>query len=192
MVQVAGSAAVAGVLMLVVGFMLGLAGISDSAVYNNSVTVFNWTMRCGGIAMFAIAVLAFLGWRPILAIDTVIAVGAGLLMMGAALIWLISGDFVNGVLILLFGGMFVRSGLSSWALFRWSSFLVSACVADSVLAAEERSVVGPARGEGLMASLRARKRTETKDGRVVMPKAGEPEPEGFLADLGRSCEDDKR
>jgi hypothetical protein len=193
MAQVAGSAAIAGVLMVLVGFWLGLTGISNSEVYNHSVTVFNWTMRIGGIAMFVIAALAYLGWRPVLAIDTVIAVTTGLLMVGVGLIWLINSDLLNGVLVLLFGGMFVRSGLNSWTLFRGSSPPEPASVVDPVPASvEERPISDRNEGEGLAASLRAaRKRTEAKAERVAIPKAEEPDPEGFLADLGRSTDDDK-
>src|SRR3972149_3503073 len=94
MMQVAGSAAVAGVLMVLVGFWLGLFAGSDSSIHSYSVDAFNWTMRVGGIAMFVIAVLAYLGWRPVLAIDGVIAVGVGLLMIAVALIWLGVGDLL--------------------------------------------------------------------------------------------------
>ncbi len=188
MVQVAGSAAFAGALMLLVGFWLGLKGVSPSEIYNHSVTVFNWTMRVGGIVMLVIAALAYAGWRPVLAVDVIFAGAVGVVMIGVGLIWVVNGDSLHGILVLLFGGLFVRSGLNSWSLLQARPTQRSE--SEPARSLEDASPSDRlAGGENLAASLRsARKRM---DERVTMPKPDEPEPEGFLADLGRSCEDDK-
>lgn len=192
MAQVAGSAGIAGALMVLLGFWFfrTLVGTSESPIYNISITVFLVLLRGGGILMLAIAAAAYAGWRPILAIDGIATTLMGVLMVVIAIIWIAKSD-LDGVFMLLFGGLFVRSGLNSWRLFRCSRAAEPAVAVDAAPPVVEQKPIAEASGrEGLAASLRAaRKRTEAKDERVAMPKAGEPDPEGFLADLGRSSED---
>ena len=171
--SVAFSAFVAGVLMVLVGFWLGLEGLSKSNVYNASVTVFNWLMRIGGIAMLIVAAMAYLNWRPILAFDAAAAVVIGGMMVLISLVWIMNNDLIQGVVILFFGGMFVKAGIQSWLMFRGTP----ARSADTPPAREEEPKA-PSPG-----------RLPSKH-RVTPPKPGEPEPEGFLADIGRSKEID--
>ena len=195
MMQVAGSAAFGGMLMVLLGFWFfrDLVGASDSVVYNLSITIFLWTMRAGGTAMLVIAALAYLGWRPILAIDGVIASLTGVIMLATALIWVVNRD-LDGVLMLVFGGLFVRSGMQSWALFRSARPPeLERSIAEAPAPVDEHIAGGTSAGEGLLAGLLAsRKRADKQEERVVMPKHDEPAPEGFLADLGRSSEEEKR
>ncbi len=198
MAQVAGSAGIAGALMVLLGFWFfrTLVGASESPIYNSSITVFLVLLRGGGILMLVIAAAAYAGWRPVLAIDGVATTLMGGLMVVIAIIWIAKSD-LDGVFMLLFGGLFVRSGLNSWRLFRCSRAAEPAISVDAAPPVvedgpEARPIAEASGRPGLATSLRAaRKQTEAKNERVAMPKASEPDPEGFLADLGRSSEDGK-
>jgi hypothetical protein len=171
--SVAFSAFFAGVLMVLVGFWLGLEGTSKSGTYNTSVTVFNWLMRIGGIAMLIVAAMAYLNWRPILAFDAAAAVVIGGMMVLVSLLWIANNDLIQGVVVLFFGGMFVKSGIQSWLMFRGTP-----ARSKDTPSATEQETKAPSPGR-----LPPRHR-------VTPPKPGEAEPEGFLADLGRSKEKD--
>lgn len=171
--SVAFSALFAGVLMMLVGFWLGLKGVSESSVYNVSVAVFNWLMRVGGVTMLMIAALAYLNWRPVLVCYAAVATAIGGIMLLISLLWLANNDIIDGVLVLFFGGMFVKSGVQSWYAFRGP---LDQSVGTSSAAQRETKTSSPGR--------------EAPKRRVTPPKPGEPEPDGFLADLGRSKEED--
>ena len=171
--SVAISALFAGVLMVLVGFWLGRKGIAESSVYNTSVTVFNWLMRIGGIAMLIVAAMAYLNWRPILVFDAAASVVIGGLMVLVSLLWIANNDLIQGIVVLFFGGMFVKSGVQSWYAFRGTP--VQSAGTSSATQQETRTP-----SPGRMAPKH----------RVTPPKPGEPEPDGFLADLGRSKEKD--
>jgi len=180
--QVAFSALVAGVLMILVGFWMGLQGVSQSEVYNTSVTAFVWLMRVGGISMLLVALLAFVGWERVLALDAVLAtvIGAGMALV--ALLWLANSDLINGVLILVFGGLFVRSGTQSWQAFRSLGLTSSEPVPPQAPAEPEADV--PTTRPWLRRHKRDTRADEEE--RVRMPEPDESTPEGFLADLGKS------
>jgi hypothetical protein len=178
--QVAFSALVAGVLMVLVGFPMGLQGTSRSEVYNTSVTAFVWLMRGGGISMLLVAVLAFVGWERVLALDAVLATVIGAGMAIVALLWLANSDLVSGVLILVFGGMFVRSGIQSWQAFR--SLGPKSMEPEAPPTPPEPNTDIPTTRPW----LRREKRDPQTDERVRMPAPDEAGLEGFLADLGKS------
>jgi len=171
--SVAFSALFAGVLMMLVGFWLGLKGVSESSAYNASVTVFNWLMRVGGIVMLMVAAMAYLNWRPILAFDAAASMVIGGLLVLVSLLWIANNDLIQGVVVLFFGGMFVKSGVQSWYAFRGP---LDQSAGSSSAAQRETKASSPGR--------------EAPKRRVTPPKPGEPEPDGFLADLGRSKEED--
>ncbi len=89
-------------LFLYVGFGMSLVGVSQHAVYNNSVAAFTWGARVIGIALLVVAGLSFTGMAFALILDAIVAVIAalGCLIIGG--IWVAYGD-ASGWLILLFG-----------------------------------------------------------------------------------------
>ncbi|MBP7933460.1 MAG: hypothetical protein KA354_02320 [Phycisphaerae bacterium] len=107
-------ALIAGALMLIIGIWFERVGASDSDFYNNSVEVFNWIMRIGGVAMLIVAALAWTGWRGAFLVDAVASGLVGLALGIEALIWLSQGDIPNGVLVLIFALMFLNSARHSW------------------------------------------------------------------------------
>jgi hypothetical protein len=77
------------------------------------------------------------------------------------------------VVILFFGGMFVRAGVQSWLTFRGPPARSTDAAPATV---QETKAPSPGR--------------LSPKQRVAPPRPGEPEPEGFLADLGRTEEKD--
>ncbi len=189
MMQVAGSAAIAGIIMVLLGFWFfrDLVGTSESSVYNISITAFLLTIRVGGVALLVVAALEYMGVGLALVIDAFLTGLAGILLLATAIVWGLNGD-IDGLFLLIFAVILLRAAMSGWRLFR-SPVLAPAEAGE---APDSDGQVQPNRLENtqnLAVSLRsARKRT---DERVAMPNSDEPEPEGFLADLGRSSEDDK-
>lgn len=104
-------------LFLYVGFLLGLKGVHESAVYNGSVTALVWMARVVGIGLVLVAALAWARIRYAAAVDlgfSLIA-AAGCLIIGA--IWLSFGD-MNGVLVLLFGLLNAVAARAAWRAIR--------------------------------------------------------------------------
>ena len=108
---------ISALLFLYIGFGLRLTGVSDSALYNGSVTVFVWLARIIGIGLLIVAGLAYI--RLPFAAPLSFAMGllatAGCLAIGA--IWLVHGDG-SGLLILLFGVLNGGSTRSAWVAWR--------------------------------------------------------------------------
>jgi hypothetical protein len=117
MSEIAFSAAIGAALMLFAGFYLNMRGIGDSAFYNLSVNGFTWMMKIGGGLMGLVALLLWAGVRPVLAADAVLTLGIGGLMIAIGGVWLVNGDF-EGLLLLIFAAVFIRSGWGSWIVYR--------------------------------------------------------------------------
>jgi hypothetical protein len=122
MAQTAWSALIGGGLLLLFGLYYWnaeLTGISDSSIYNAFVDVMVWTLVVGGVLNLISAAVLFLGWRSALAADGIIAVATGGMLMLIGLVRMVH-HFSDGsldlqaILLLVFGGMFIRSGLGSW------------------------------------------------------------------------------
>lgn len=120
MSEIAFSAFIGAALMLYVGFGMNLSGVSDSAFYNGSVAAFTWTMKIGGIAMGAVALLLWAGLRPALLVDAVLAAAIGAVLMGTGLVWMANGD-MQGILNLVFGVLFLGAAKTSWQAHRFAS-----------------------------------------------------------------------
>lgn len=195
--EIASSAAIGAALTLFAGFYLDLEGISDSRFYNGSVGLFTWTMKVGGVLMGLGAVLLWMGVRPALAIDAVLAMGIGAIMVAVGGIWLGYRDF-QGFLLLIFGAMFIRSGWGSWMAGR------PVVARPAVELERELDRAGapppvPPVDENVRQSARERLLAGKKDETAAAaaaersrppaipeaPRAEEPPPEGFLAQLGR-------
>lgn len=172
----AGSALVAGLVMVAFGYYAAFTGTSESALYNGSVVVFNWVMRIGGVAMLLVALLFFLNWRPALLLDAACSVLIGLGMLGIGLIWLFNGDGLHGILVMVFGGLFVRSAARNWGSCRGPGWMKT-----NTAGLQQPADPGPvsdSRSDPPMHSDTVHQAgVETTD-----------EPEGFLAGLGRTDE----
>lgn len=101
-------------LFLWVGFGLGLVGVSESAFYNASVTVFVWTARIVGIGLLMVAALVYARVPGALMLDLVMGAlaAASCLIVGA--IWVAYGTMVNGVLLLIFGAYNANAVRGAW------------------------------------------------------------------------------
>ena len=122
--QVAFSALFGGGLLAIFGLYFwrgGLTADTNSSLYNASVALMVWVPLIGGPLMLAGAALLFVGLRPALLIDALLTVTIGGLLLLSGLVQvgysLQKGllDF-EGLLLLIFGGMFLRSGMGSWRL----------------------------------------------------------------------------
>ena len=106
-------------LFLWVGFGLGLAGVSDSALYNTSVAAFTWGARAVGVGLLLVAALTFFRVPFVLVIDLIVSfiAAGGCLIVGV--IWILHDDR-SGFLLLLFGVFNFGAARSSWVRFRQS------------------------------------------------------------------------
>lgn len=105
-------------LFLYVGFWLGLTGISDSALYNGSVTALTWGARVVGIGLLITVAMTYFRVPGALTLDLGLAAlaAAGCLVIG--LIWLAFSD-MQGILLLLFGLLNGSAAKSAWQ--RWQA-----------------------------------------------------------------------
>lgn len=103
-------------LFLFVGFAMGLVGISESALYNGSVTALVWGARVIGIGILVVMALEYLRLGLAIVLDLMIAVLATVLCLVVGLIWIISTD-LQGFLLLLFGLLNGSTALAAWQ--RW-------------------------------------------------------------------------
>jgi hypothetical protein len=92
----------------------GLQGVSDSKLYNASVTTAVWTFLIGGVVLLAGAILCSIGLWPGLLIDAVANLLIGLLLLASGAIWLVWGD-LSGALIGLFGLISMNAARASWS-----------------------------------------------------------------------------
>jgi hypothetical protein len=101
-------------LFLYVGFGLGLTGISESAVYNGSVTALVWGARGIGIGLLVALGLTYLRVPGVALLDFVLAglATVGCLIIGV--IWLVYSD-IQGVLLLLFGLLNASAARQAWS-----------------------------------------------------------------------------
>jgi hypothetical protein len=103
-------------LFLYIGFGLGLVGISDSALYNGSVTALVWGARVVGIGSLLVILLNLLHVPHVVLFDLLLS---GLATAGCAavgLIWMTHND-MQGILLLLFALLNAGSARSAW--YRW-------------------------------------------------------------------------
>ena len=99
-------------IFLYLGFGLGLEGISESRVYNLSVSAFVWIARIVGVGLVAVVVLArFAPWaagRLHVALSAVASVGC----VTVGVVWLAHAD-VQGLLVAILG-LLCSGPLVSW------------------------------------------------------------------------------
>jgi hypothetical protein len=172
--QTAISAAIAAVLMLFFGFTYGFEGEIEPTAYSISQAVFLATLRIGGILMVLSALLLVLGVRSALLLDAIFAGLIGVALLGVGIVWIAIGIIaIDSVLLVLFGGMFLHSARQSWLghrdLMRTDDAMqyvsASPAAAPSIEPDETAAAIEPDNS------------TESSD--------------GYLAELGRSDEDDR-
>lgn len=155
--RVAGSAAIGGGLLLLFGFYYhssGLIGVTDSALYNASVTGKVWLLLIGGTLSLASAGVLTAGWTFSLAVDACVAIliGSCMATLGvyqAAYSLGHGGLDFEAILMLIFGGMFIHSGWRSWVLHTQTAGATHAAPGPMAAAV-------PANVEGLKESARDR------------------------------------
>ncbi len=108
------SAAVAAALMILFGFYY-LGKPTGTGLFPLSALGFYYTLRIGGIAMAAIAVGSFVGFRPVLLVDAIVSVAIGVLFVLTGIGMLLGGGGAfQTILSIVFGGMFFSAGVRNW------------------------------------------------------------------------------
>jgi hypothetical protein len=114
-------AAIGAAFLLYFGF-LHLAEPTGSDLFNRANSVFYHTLRFGGLAMAAVALWSMLGQGITLAVDAVITVVIGGLLILTGLATAVDGgDMMQTIINVVCGGMFISSGLHNWKDYRFLS-----------------------------------------------------------------------
>ena len=117
--QNAWSAGIAAILLIVFGFYY-LGRPTGTGLFERSALIFFFTLRVGGIALAAIAVGSVLAYRPVLVIDAVVSVAIGVAFALTGVGMLVGGGgTLQTVLQVVFGGMFISSGVRNWREYFW-------------------------------------------------------------------------
>lgn len=113
------STAIGAALLLYFGFMQ-LDFSTGAGLFETSANVFIYTLRIGGIALMAMALFLWAGWRPALLLDGLASIPIGILMVLCSVGMMAGGGGfgLNNVIILFCGVMFVSSGRNSLRLRR--------------------------------------------------------------------------
>jgi hypothetical protein len=108
---------ISALLFLYIGFWLRPVGMSDSELYNGSVTAFVWMARIVGIGLLVVAGLTYARLPSVNGLDFVLAslATAGCVATGA--IWIAYGDTM-GFLLLIFGVLNGSSARAAWRIWR--------------------------------------------------------------------------
>lgn len=115
--QNAYSAGFAAALMLAFGWY-GFDWSTGNDLFSMAANVFLGTLRFGGVAMGAVALLSMSGQRNALAVDFVVSCLCGIGMAGGGLGMIIDGGGgINPILAGIFGVMFVSAGIRNGSLY---------------------------------------------------------------------------
>ncbi len=112
--QNAASAGIPALLMVYFGF-LALARPAGPGLFNWAALAFYCTLRIGGVLMALTAVWSLTGRRSVLLVDGVVSIAIGALFVLSAMGMLIDGGgaFTSGLYV-VFGIMFISSGVRNW------------------------------------------------------------------------------
>ncbi|MCG3126462.1 MAG: hypothetical protein CHACPFDD_01298 [Phycisphaerae bacterium] len=105
-------------LFLYIGFVAGLEGISNSALYNGSVTAFTWGARFVGVGLVVIGALSAARIAAVAYLDVLVSFVAAAGCLAVGLIWLLYGD-MQGLLVLLFGALNGSALSAAWTRAQW-------------------------------------------------------------------------
>ncbi|MFH1108133.1 MAG: hypothetical protein V1790_02900 [Planctomycetota bacterium] len=107
-------AAIGAAFLLYFGF-LHLAEPTGTDLFNRANWVFYHTLRLGGLAMGVIAAWSLFGHSITLAVDAVVTVAIGALLVLTGLGMAVDGGPIGQTIInVVCGGMFISSGLHNW------------------------------------------------------------------------------
>jgi len=180
-------AAIGAAFLLYFGF-LHLAEPTGTDLFNRANWVFYHTLRLGGLAMAAVALWSMLGQGITLAVDAVITVViGGLLILTGLAMAIDGGDMLQTVINVVCGGMFVSSGRHNWKDYRFLSPRTASRAAtfrtpglpDLNRPAHTVPTVRPK----LHSSSQGERRDEGREHREAATPP--PPPDGFLAALAK-------
>ncbi len=143
--QNAWSAAVAAACLLLFGFFAGFAIPIVTNLFTLGDAVFNYTLRFGGVLMVAVVIGSLSGWVTALLMDAVVSVAIGVLLAFSGVAMIVGGGVItlNYILYVIFGVMFVSSGIRNWREYFWLIPKIDCPVAP----APNRLSVDPTRSE---------------------------------------------
>jgi hypothetical protein len=181
-------AAIGAAFLLYFGFFQ-LTEPTDTELFDRASWVFYHTLRLGGVAMGAVAAWSLLGQSITLAVDAVVTVAIGALLILTGLGMAVDGGaMVQTVINVVCGGMFSSSGVRNWRDYR--SFIATKTSNHPAIPTRDlddfdrpphpspdvrRKPPSPLPGEGRGEGRAPRESTT--------PIA--PPPEGFLASLAK-------
>lgn len=80
--------------------------------------ILNATMRWGGVGMACGSLASLTGWTPALLLDALVSIPIGVLLIASGVITLAGGgDVLTSILLVVFGGMFIRAGWRNMLVF---------------------------------------------------------------------------
>jgi len=168
-------AAIGAGFLLYFGF-LHLAEPTGTDLFNRANWVFYHTLRLGGLAMAAVALWSMLGQGITLAVDAVITVViGGLLILTGLAMAIDGGDMLQTIINVVCGGMFVSSGRHNWKDYR---FLSAAAASSTEVYGDPRTLdvdrasQVPISGATTSLAGNLRRRTLGSAGLDATPEAG--------------------
>ncbi len=115
------STAIGAAFLLFFGFFQ-LTEPTGTDLFSRANWVFYYTLRLGGLAMAAVAAWSLLGQFITLAVDAVVTVAIGALLILTGLGMAVDGGaMVQTIINVVCGGMFISSGVRNWKDYRWFS-----------------------------------------------------------------------
>jgi hypothetical protein len=115
------TAAIGAAFLLFFGFYR-LAEPTGTELFDRAWWVFYHTLRVGGVSLATVALWSMLGQGITLAVDAVITVViGGLLILTGLAMAIDGGDMLQTIINVVCGGMFVSSGLHNWKDYRFLS-----------------------------------------------------------------------
>jgi len=109
--QNAASAALAAACLLFFGFFY-LSKPTGTDFFSLGNLVFYYVLRVGGVAMAGISLWSCLGRPIVLMVDAVVSVAIGAMFIVSSVMMLLDGGWLaNGLLVIIFGALFISSGI---------------------------------------------------------------------------------
>ncbi len=169
-------AAIGAAFLLFFGF-LRLTEPTGTDLFSRANWVFYYTLRFGGLAMGAVAAWSLLGKSITLAVDAVVSVAIGALIVLSGLGMAVDGGpMIQTIINFVCGSMFISSGVRNWRDYRLLA-VTSASIPTPLPTAPSPSQ-GESRGEGHL-------HPKT----IELPRqsgvSNAPPPQGFLASLAK-------
>ncbi len=176
-------AAIGAAFLLYFGFFQ-LTEPTGTDLFGRANWVFYYTLRLGGLAMAAIAAWSLRGQPITLAVDAVVTVAIGVLLILSGLGMAVDGGaMVQTIINVVCGGMFISSGVRNWRDYRLLATM-SASIPTPIPTAPS-----PSQREGGGEGKLHRKTIVLQREKIGLPRESgvpiAPPPEGFLASLAK-------